>query len=128
MHACHPSTLHIWWARKPLAATRATNFAALIDLPEGSEERKKIKNLIKKISPWKAVNKSHDQNIKEAQRIIKDQWNEPPKVLDPFAGAGSILLEAQRFGCKTYSNDYNPVAFILQKATLEWPQKFGINV
>jgi len=63
----HPSTLHIWWARRPLASSRATNFAALIDLPEDNEKRKEITELIKKITPWEAVKKGNDANIKKAQ-------------------------------------------------------------
>ncbi|MFQ6056913.1 MAG: DUF1156 domain-containing protein, partial [Methanosarcinales archaeon] len=125
----HPSTLHIWWARKPLAASRATNFAALIDMPESYEERDKIKELIKKITPWEAVKDGNNQYIKEAQALIKKQYgNNPPKVLDPFAGGGSIPLEALRLGCEVYASDYNPVAVFIEKATLEWPQKFGLEI
>lgn len=124
----HPSTLHIWWARRPLASSRATNFAALIDLPDDDEKRKEITELIKKITPWDAVKNGNDENIKRAQRMIQEQWDEPPKVLDPFAGGGSIPLEALRLGCETYASDYNPVAVFIEKATLEWPQKFGIEI
>ena len=123
------STLHIWWARKPLASSRATNFAALIDLPEDYEKRKEITELIKKITPWEAVKNGNDANIKKAQQMIKEQWgDQPPKVLDPFAGGGSIPLEALRLGCETYASDYNPVAVLIEKATLEWPQKFGVMI
>ena len=125
----HPSTLHIWWARRPLASSRATNFAALIDLPEDNEKRKELTELIKKITPWEAVKNGNDANIKKAQQMIKEQWgDQPPKVLDPFAGGGSIPLEALRLGCETYASDYNPVAVFIEKATLEWPQKFGVMI
>ena len=125
----HPSTLHIWWARRPLASSRATNFAALIDLPDDLEKRKEITALIKKITPWEAVKNGNDANIKKAQQMIKEQWGDPPpKVLDPFAGGGSIPLEALRLGCETYASDYNPVAVFIEKATLEWPQKFGVMI
>lgn len=125
----HPSTLHIWWARRPLASSRATNFAALIDLPEDNEKRKEITELIKKITPWEAVKNGNDANIKKAQQMIKEQWgDQPPRVLDPFAGGGSIPLEALRLGCETYASDYNPVAVLIEKATLEWPQKFGVMI
>lgn len=125
----HPSTLHIWWARRPLASSRATNFAALIDLPDDNEKRKEITELIKKITPWEAVKNGNDANIKKAQQMIKEQWgDQPPKVLDPFAGGGSIPLEALRLGCETYASDYNPVAVFIEKATLEWPQKFGVMI
>jgi adenine-specific DNA methylase len=125
----HPSTLHIWWARRPLASSRATNFAALIDLPDDNEKRKEIIELIKKITPWEAVKNGNDKNIKKAQQMIKEQWgDQPPRVLDPFAGGGSIPLEALRLGCETYAGDYNPVAVFIEKATLEWPQKFGLMI
>lgn len=125
----HPSTLHIWWARRPLASSRATNFAALIDLPDSYEERDEIRELIKNISPWEAVKDGNNQYIKKAQELIKKQYGDnPPKVLDPFAGGGSIPLEALRLGCETYASDYNPVAVFIEKATLEWPQKFGIEI
>ena len=125
----HPSTLHIWWARRPLASSRATNFAALIDLPDDNEKRKEITELIKKITPWEAVKNGDDANIKKAQQMIKEQWgDQPPRVLDPFAGGGSIPLEALKLGCETYAGDYNPVAVLIEKATLEWPQKFGIII
>ena len=82
----HPSTLHIWWARRPLASSRATAFAALIDLPDDPEKREEIRDLIKKISPWEAVKNGNNGDIKKAQEMIKEQWgNTPPRVLDPFA-------------------------------------------
>ena len=125
----YPSTLHIWWARRPLASSRATNFAALIDLPDDLEKRKEITELIKKITPWEAVKNGNDANIKKAQQMIKEQWgDQPPKVSDPFAGGGSIPLETLRLGCETYASDYNPVAVLIEKATLEWPQKYGILI
>lgn len=125
----HPSTLHIWWARRPLASSRATNFAALIDLPDDPVKRKEITDLIKKITPWKAISNGNDSNIRKAQQMIKEQWgDQPPKVLDPFAGGGSIPLEALRLGCETYASDYNPVAVLIEKATLEWPQKYGTMI
>jgi len=125
----HPSTLHIWWARRPLASSRATNFAALIDLPDDKKKRDEITELIKNIVPWEAVKNGNDKWIRKAQELIKEQWGDtPPKVLDPFTGGGSIPLEALRLGCETYANDYNPVAVFIEKATLEWPQKFGIMI
>ena len=128
----HPSTLHIWWARRPLAASRATTFAALIDDPgpHEPEKRREIKELIKEIAPWEAVKNGNSDAIKKAQAMIREQYGEdtPPKVLDPFAGGGSIPLEALRLGCETYASDYNPVAVFIEKATLEWPHKFGVEV
>lgn len=126
----HPSTLHIWWARRPLASSRATAFAALIDDPgeENPEQREYLKDLIRRITPWEAVKNGNSEDIEEARRLILEQYGRPPRVLDPFAGGGSIPLEALRLGCETYASDYNPVAVFIEKATLEWPQKFGIEV
>jgi len=125
----HPSTLHIWWARRPLASSRVTNFAALIDLPDNEKERQEITELIKRITKWDAVKNGNNQDIKKAQELLKKQWgNNPPKVIDPFGGGGSIPLEALRLGCETYSNDLNPVAVLIQKATIEWPQRFGKEI
>lgn len=126
----HPSTLHIWWARRPLAASRATAFAALIDDPgeEEPEKREELLELIKRITPWEAVKDGNSPDIERARELIREQYGYAPKVLDPFAGGGSIPLEALRLGCETYASDYNPVAVFIEKATLEWPQKFGIMV
>ncbi len=126
----HPSTLHIWWARRPLAASRATAFAALIDDPgpDHPEERERLMDLIARMAPWEAVKDGNSEVIEEARELIRQQYGRPPKVLDPFAGGGSIPLEALRLGCETYASDYNPVAVFIEKATLEWPQKFGIEV
>lgn len=125
----HPSTLHIWWARRPLASSRATNFAALIDLPDDPAKREEIKELIRKISPWEEVKNGNSENIEKAKALLNEQWGDtPPKVIDPFAGGGSIPLEALRLGCETYANDLNPVAVFIEKAMLEFPQKFGVMI
>jgi putative DNA methylase len=126
----HPSTLHIWWARRPLASSRATAFAALIDDPgpDHPQEREELLDLVKRITPWEAVKDGNSEDIEKARELILKQYGRPPRVLDPFAGGGSIPLEALRLGCETYASDYNPVAVFIEKATLEWPQKFGIEV
>ncbi len=125
----HPSTLHVWWARRPLASSRVTNFTALIDVPDDKSKRKQITELIKNISSWESVKNGNDKNIKKSQEIIKENWGDnKPKVLDPFSGGGSIPLEALRLGCDTYINDYNPVAVLIEKATIEWPHKFGFLI
>ena len=122
----HISTLHIWWARRPLASSRATNYAALIPAvsPNNKKEFTKKRDFIIEFSKWK---NSLDQSmIKQAREdILKANNGKPPKVLDPFGGGGAIPLEALRLGCETYSNDYNPVAVLIQKCTLEYPQKYG---
>ena len=126
----HPSTLHIWWARRPLAASRATTLAALLEDPgpHEAEKRREIKDLIKEIAPWEAVKNGNGEAINRAQEMVEEQYDDPPKVLDPFAGGGSIPLEALRLGAETYASDYNPVAVFIEKATLEWPQQFGVEV
>ncbi len=127
----HPSTLHIWWARRPLAASRATTFASLLDDPgpHEPEKRREIKELIKEISPWEAVKNGNSKEVRRAQKLVKKQYGEDsPVVLDPFAGGGSIPLEALRLGAETHAGDYNPVAVFIEKATLEWPQKFGVEI
>ncbi len=130
VHHGHPSTLHIWWARRPLAASRATTLAALLDDPgpHEPEKRREIKDLVKEVAPWDAVKNGNNQAIEKAQEMVKEQYEEPPKVLDPFAGGGSIPLEALRLGAEAYASDYNPVAVLIEMATLEWPQKFGVEV
>ena len=122
----HISTLHIWWARRPLASSRATSYAALIPAvsPGDKKEFNKKRNFIIEFSKWK--NSLNQTMIEEARKdILKANNGKPPKVLDPFGGGGAIPLEALRLGCETYSNDYNPVAVLIQKCTLEYPQKYG---
>jgi len=122
----HPSTLHLWWARRPLAASRATTFAALIDLPSTLNEKQEIHELIKEISPWNIVKEGLSPAILKAQHLLREKWKKtPPKVIDPFSGGGSIPLEALRLGCETYASDLNPIAVLIGKATLEWPQKIA---
>ena len=120
----HISTLHIWWARRPLASSRATNYAALIPAPGNVEEWNKTREFIINFSKWE---NSLDQTMIQKARddILKAYGGKPPKVLDPFGGGGAIPLEALRLGCETYSNDLNPVAVLIQKCTLEYPQKYG---
>lgn len=122
----HISTLHIWWARRPLASSRATNYAALIPAPEDEIEWVKKKNFIIELSKWE--NSLNQNIIEKAQNDIFHLNNgNPPKVLDPFSGGGAIPLEALRLGCDAYANDYNPVAVLIEKCTLEYPQKYGSN-
>lgn len=121
----HISTLHIWWARRPLAASRATALAAL--LPDDPARREELLALVRDISPWEVVsgNETHPL-IERARQLIREAYGgRAPRVLDCFAGGGSIPLEALRLGCETYALDYNPVAVLINKAVLEYPQKFG---
>lgn len=121
----HISTLHTWWARRPLASSRATNYAALIPAPgDDIDEWNSKRQFIIDFSKWEnTLNPAFIQRARED--ILKANNGKPPKVLDPFGGGGSIPLEALRLGCETYSNDLNPVAVLIQKCTLEYPQKYG---
>ena len=120
----HISTLHIWWSRKPLASSRATAYAALTPAPENTDEWSRKRDFIRDLSKWE--NSLNPHLIERAkQDILEANGGVPPKVLDPFGGGGAIPLEALRLGCETYSNDLNPVAVLIQKCTLEYPQKYG---
>ena len=125
----NPSAIHIWWARKPLSASRATAAASLLDDPMREEERKKLQTLISKASTWESIQNNNSKDILELQTLISEQFKDSkPKMLDPFAGGGSIPLEASRLGCEVFASDYNPVAVFIEKALLEWPQKFQIEI
>ena len=120
----HISTLHIWWARRPLASSRATNYAALIPAPKDIDEWNKKRQFIIDLCKWE--NSLRQDLIEKARKdILAANGGNPPKVLDPFGGGGAIPLEALRLGCEVYSNDLNPVAVLIQKCTLEYPQKYG---
>jgi len=118
----HISTLHIWWARLPLAASRATIYAALVKPKDITRQ----KEFIVKLARWES---SLDLNIIEQARkdILEAYEGKAPRILDPFAGGGSIPLEALRLGCEVYASDYNPVATLILKCVLEYPQKYGNN-
>jgi adenine-specific DNA methylase len=122
----HISTLHIWWARLPLASCRATNYAALIQASTDPGKLLERRKFIAKLARWES---STDKTIIDEARaeISKATKGDPPKVLDPFGGGGSIPLEALRLGCDTYASDYNPVATLVLKAALEYPQRFAGN-
>ncbi len=120
----HISTLHIWWARRPLAASRATALAAL--LPDDPQRRDELLALVRNLAPWEAVARGYNPRLEKARQLIREAFGgRAPRVLDPFAGGGAIPLEALRLGCETYALDYNPVAVLLNKAALEYPQKYG---
>ena len=120
----HISTLHIWWTRKPLASSRATSYAALISEPESPEEWEKKRQFIIELS--KCENSLDQHIINKARRdILEANGGKPLKVLDPFSGGGSIPLEALRLGCEVHAIEYNPVAVLILKCTLEYPQKYG---
>lgn len=130
----HPSTLHLWWARRPLAACRAVLFAQLVDdpssdlenfpTPEAQEaERKRLFGIIEDLVKWE--NSTNEEVLERARcEIRKSCGNELPPVYDPFSGGGSIPLEAQRLGLPAYGSDLNPVAVMIGKAMIEIPPKF----
>ena len=120
----HISTLHIWWARRPLASSRATNYAALIPASESPEEWDKTRQFIIELAKWE--NSLNPRIIEKARKdILGVNGGKAPKILDPFAGGGSIPLEALRLGCEVHAIEYNPVAVLILKCTLEYPQKYG---
>lgn len=127
----HPSTLHLWWARRPLAAARAVLFAQLVDDPSArpgefpteesqAAERKRLFNLIEKLVAWENIN--DEALYRQAhEEILKSNHGIPPAILDPFAGGGTIPLEAQRLGLEAHASDLNPVAVLINKALIEIP-------
>ncbi|MEC3975796.1 DUF1156 domain-containing protein [Amycolatopsis sp. H20-H5] len=130
----HPSTLHLWWARRPLAAARAVLFAQLVDDPSSRpdefpteelqrKERERLHNLIERLVVWENIR--DEKLLAEAHaEILKSTNGNPPPILDPFAGGGTIPLEAQRLGLEAHASDLNPVAVLINKALIEIPPKF----
>ena len=151
----HPSTLHLWWARRPLAAARAVLFAQLVNDPgydrhlqrgvnkaEAVKERERLFRIIEKLVLWENTNDA--AVLDEARAEIWKSWRETcelnknhpeatklfnpeklPAFHDPFAGGGTIPLEAQRLGLESYASDLNPVAVTINKAMIEIPPKFA---
>ncbi len=131
----HPSTLHLWWARRPLAACRAVLFASIVDDPSShpdrfpteelqEAERRRLFDIIERMVPWENSNDPHV--LKEVRdEIMKATGGHPPAVLDPFCGGGSIPLEAQRLGLEAHGSDLNPVAVLITKALIEIPPRFA---
>lgn len=141
----HPSTLHLWWARRPLAAARAVIFAQMVDdpssvpeefpSPEAQEtERQRLFRLIEELVKWE--NTTNEAVLNQARAEIKRSWarwckesGEDPVKLppfhDPFAGGGALPLEAQRLGLEAHASDLNPVAVMINKAMIEIPPRFA---
>jgi putative DNA methylase len=147
----NPSAIHKWWAQRPLASCRAVLFASLVDDPseyitdEGKahEERERLFGIIRELVHWE---NSNDEDVLDkarleiARSVARNLGVQPPigaaavreflaekapPVLDPFAGGGSIPLEAQRLGLRAYASDLNPVAVLINKALIEIPPKFA---
>ncbi|HXG27942.1 MAG TPA: DUF1156 domain-containing protein, partial [Nevskiales bacterium] len=146
----HISTLHIWPARRPLAASRAALIATLLPDPGDKEKRdeilKRLGGTLKKTTKKKKMPNGRVEDIEAweteggvlhwgnesgpemdwfRQEIRKAYGGRAPKVLDPFAGGGAIPLEAMRLGCEVTAVDINPVAWFILKCTLEYPQKLA---
>ena len=131
----HPSTLHLWWARRPLATARAVIWASLVDDPSShperfpdeetqEKERKRLFALLTRLVKWE---NSNDEGVlaEAKEEIMRSTHNDPPALLDPFAGGGAIPLEAQRLGLTAHAHDLNPVAVMINKAMIEIPPRFA---
>jgi putative DNA methylase len=143
----HLSGLHLWWARQPLAAARAVIFASLVDDPDdpsappefveacralpigenatrADTPRMRLFDFIERLVTWEAT--TDERLLAQARRLIRlCAQGDPPPVYDPFAGGGTIPLEAMRLGLPTYAADLNPVAALINKAQIEIPQRFA---
>ena len=151
----HPSTLHLWWARRPLAAARAVIFAQMVNDPgyerqyqrglnkdAAAEKREELFNLLVELVQWE--NTSNEEVLQKAREAIMESWRETcylnrdhpqaqelfnpeklPAFHDPFAGGGALPLEAQRLGLEAWASDLNPVAVTINKAMIEIPPKFA---
>lgn len=150
----HPRAMHLWWARRPLAAARAVIFSQMVNDPgyerslgrgvnkeKASIERERLFDLIEELVQWKNIN--NEEVLSRARAEILKSWRETcdlnknhpdaknifnPEILpsfhDPFAGGGAIPLEAQRLGMESYASDLNPVAVTINKAMIEIPPRF----
>jgi putative DNA methylase len=149
----HPSTLHLWWARRPLAAARAVIFAQMVDDPSAwpdlfpteraqEKERQRLFRIIEDLVQWE--NTTNEQVLERARAEIWQSWRRAcaehadhprakelfdrhklPAFHDPFAGGGALPLEAQRLGLESYASDLNPVAVLINKAMIEISPKFA---
>jgi putative DNA methylase len=154
----HPSTLHLWWARRPLAAARAVIFAQMVNDPgferhlgrgvnkeKAAAERERLFKIIEELVQWENTN--NEEVLERARAEIWKSWRETcelnkahpqaaelfnpeklPGFHDPFAGGGALPLEAQRLGLESYASDLNPVAVTINKAMIEIPPKFAGRV
>ena len=149
----HPSTLHLWWARRPLAAARAVIFSQMVDDPSAhpdrfpteqaqTQERERLFGIIKELVKWENTNDA--KVLAQAREEIRESWlrtcidnadhpraatlfdpDRLPAFHDPFAGGGALPLEAQRLGLEAHASDLNPVAVLINKAMIEIPPRFA---
>lgn len=130
----NPSAIHKWWSQKPLATARAVLFSQLVDDPSSKPdefpteeaqraERERLHSIIERLVVWE--NMRDPKVFAEAyEEILKSTDGNPPAILDPFAGGGTIPLEAQRLGLEAHASDLNPVAVLISKALVELPAAF----
>lgn len=133
--AGYPTTLHKWWAQRPIAACRAVLFASIVDDPSSQPEkfpteetqlaeRVRLFSLLEDLIKWE--NSTNEEVLTKARvEIRKSTEGNPPAVLDPFCGGGSIPLEAQRLGLNVHASDLNPVAVLITKALVEIATRFA---
>lgn len=122
--ANHPALLHLWWARRPLAAARAAVYATLVRAEDTPDEGKSPE-FFRELCRWGAS----DQVISKArERVLAANDGVAPRVLDLFAGGGAIPLEAARLGCEATAVELNPVAHIIELCMLDYPQRFGVGL
>jgi putative DNA methylase len=131
----HPRALHVWWARRPLAACRAVLFASLVDDPSSDpdhfptersqdDERRRLFGIIEELVRWSST--TNEEVLERARvEIRRSTDGKVPVVFDPFCGGGSIPIEAQRLGLQVQATDLNPVAVLITKALVEIPPKFA---
>ena len=151
----HPSTLHLGWARRPLAAARAVIFAQMVNDPgyerhlgrgvnkqKAAAERERLFKIIEDLVQWENTN--NEEVLERARAEIWNSWRETcalnkhhpqaaelfnpeklPAFHDPFAGGGALPLEAQRLGLEAWASDLNPVAVTINKAMIEIPPRFA---
>ncbi len=149
----HPNTLHLWWARRPLAAARAVIFAQMVDDPSAhpdlfrtekaqAKERQRLFKIIEDLVQWEST--TNEKVLQAARDEIWQSWRAAcsanvdhplarelfnrhrlPAFHDPFAGGGALPLEAQRLGLEAHASDLNPVAVLINKAMIEIPPKFN---
>ncbi|HUX88799.1 MAG TPA: DUF1156 domain-containing protein, partial [Chloroflexota bacterium] len=119
----HISTLHIWPARRPLAASRAAIAAALLPAGDRESDRDELMKLLESVTRWGTEN---GPGIDELRRRIREaHGGRAPRVLDPFAGGGAIPFEGLRLGCDVTAIDYNPVAWFILKCTLDYTSRLA---
>jgi putative DNA methylase len=124
-HPRHPVALiHYWPARRPNTACRAAIYAALVDAEHGHEAREAASQFVERLAAYKV----DSATIREARKRIEAVRGARPRVLDMFAGRGTIPLEAARLGCDAHALEYNPVAYLIEHCVAVFPQKFGAGL